>query len=95
MWFVPAVLSCLGAGSEEEETGFNGVGCSQAGAPEREEKRCRESWGDYKDRPWSLTWAKRKSQEVLTGGETMMGAKGWWAPVIHASRRGVAQARRG
>lgn len=61
MWFVPAVLSCLGAGSEEEETGFNRVGCSQAGAPEREEqKRCRESWGDYKDRPWSLTWAEKE-----------------------------------
>lgn len=46
--------------------------------------------GDYKDRPWSLTWAKRKGcWEALTGGEMVLGAKERVPPMVQACCRGV------
>lgn len=68
MWFVPVTRSLLGAGVEEEGSGLNGVGCSQGcfrgGGAENLQVVL---GGGYKDRPWSLSWAKGKgSQEALT-----------------------------
>lgn len=89
------MLRLLCARTGREETGFSGIDEVRQELQRERGRRSADGLGvDYKDRPWSLTWEKRKGNQETLMGEMVVGAKDWLLHVVQAYCRMAIKAKK-